>query len=526
MGTSAPCGLIESADVTKYLSETRRSVLAILFAGAALVAWALASPIGSTPDENFHLASVWCAKGDRQGFCEQSDASDERRVPVDFLGAVCFAFHPETSGDCQPEFADDPELASSDRVNSGLYPPVFYWTMNWFAGRDIVRSVVTMRIVNVLVFCGMLTAVAVVVPRGIRRAVVAGAALTVVPLGMFFIPSINPSSWALTSAVTFTPALLGYLVTEGRRRWVLGGLAALSLLLGAGARADAAVYTGLGVAAAVALGWRAGRRNVKDLALPAALGVASVLMYSATGQSDPSGWQEGSSAPGVVSVLTEVPRLWAGALGGPGTFGGWGLGWLDTSMPAAVWVLSWSVLAGVLFSAVPGRDRRHLLVLVAAGGALWLVPAYMQLVSGYPVGAYVQPRYVLPLLAMFVMLALVRLRGEVRWSRAQWVLVVLALSLANSLALHTTLRRFVTGLDGPANLDSATEWWWSVPVSPMVVWAAGSVAFFVSTALALMTMLDGPAGPTEQGTDPPTPADDDAERSDQGQEGSLASDLT
>jgi len=477
-------------------------VLAVLFTAAALVAWALASPIGSSPDENYHLTSVWCGKGERQGFCEQGDASDERRVPAQFFAATCFALQPEVSGACQPTFADDPGLVSSDRVNTGDYPPAFYWTMSWFAGRDVVRSVVVMRIVNLIIFCGMLTAVAVAAPRGIRRAVIMGTALTVVPLGMFLIPSINPSSWALISAATFTPALLGYLVAEGPRRWVLGGLAALSLLLGAGARADSAVFTGIGVAAAVALGWRAGRRNLKDLVLPAALGIASVLMFLSTGQSKDASRQEGAPGPDIIGVFTEVPRLWTGVVGGPGNLWPWGLGWLDTGMPATVWVLSWSVLAGVLFSALPGRDWRHILVLVTIGGALWVAPTYMQYVSGFPVGAYIQPRYIMPLVMMFTVLVVVRLRGVVCWSRTQRVLVVLALSAANSLALHTTLRRFVSGVNGPTNLDRAVEWWWSVPISPMVVWTTGSVTFLVGAALALQVMLGDPARPAQTATAP------------------------
>ena len=34
-----------------------------LLAILALACWALASPVGSSPDDNFHLASIWCAGG-------------------------------------------------------------------------------------------------------------------------------------------------------------------------------------------------------------------------------------------------------------------------------------------------------------------------------------------------------------------------------------------------------------------------------------------------------------------------------
>ena len=31
--------------------------------------WALASPVGAAPDDDYHLASIWCAQGEREGVC-------------------------------------------------------------------------------------------------------------------------------------------------------------------------------------------------------------------------------------------------------------------------------------------------------------------------------------------------------------------------------------------------------------------------------------------------------------------------
>jgi len=65
-------------------------------------------------------------------------------------------------------------------------------------------------------------------------------------------------------------------------------------------------------------------------------------------------------------------------------------------------------------------------------------------------------------------------------SRTVW-LVVVALSLANSIALHTNIRRYTTGVRVQGiNLDSPREWWWSfLPdfLSPNVVWLVGTAAF-------------------------------------------------
>ena len=38
-------------------------LITCLAAFAALAGWSLASPAGSSPDDDYHLASIWCAQG-------------------------------------------------------------------------------------------------------------------------------------------------------------------------------------------------------------------------------------------------------------------------------------------------------------------------------------------------------------------------------------------------------------------------------------------------------------------------------
>jgi len=461
-----------------------RAATTTLFAVVALVAWALASPVGSAPDDDYHIVSIWCGRGDADGFCQPSDVPGERKVPRQFLDAPCFAFDPAKSAACQPAFVADPELVSTNRGNfDGDYPPVYYWTMNWFAGRHLVQSVLLMRLVNIFVAVAMVTAVAVLSPPGVRRAVVAAASLTVVPLGLFMLTSVNPSSWALTSAFTFTFALVGYLVTSGRRRRVLAGMAALSLLIGAGARGDAGLYAAFGAVLAVLVAWRSGVR--KDLVVPGVLALAGLVTFLSVGQSDNANLDPGSrpSVSDMVWTMFDIPSLWTGSMGN------WGLGWLDTYASPVVWIASWSVLVGGVFAALPSKDRRHQLALVALGAAVWIVPGYTQIRSGYPVGGWVQPRYILPLVAMLVGVAFLRTTGGVRWTKVQWLLAVVALTVANSVGLFNTMRRFTTGSDvGGLNLGNSTEWWWAMPVGPMAVWFVGSVAFGVAITGLLGTL--------------------------------------
>jgi hypothetical protein len=77
-------------------------------------------------------------------------------------------------------------------------------------------------------------------------------------------------------------------------------------------------------------------------------------------------------------------------------------------------------------------------------------------------------------------------RANLGLGRLQSIIVAVGLATANSIALHVNMRRYTTGVDiQNFNLNSPIEWWWNVPVTPMVVWAAGSAAFAV--VLAVLT---------------------------------------
>lgn len=462
-------------------------VVGLLAAVMALCTWAVSSPVGASPDEDYHLASIWCGHGEREGLCEPGATATERMVPARLLASPCYAFHPDVSAECQVQIPADNRLTDTSRGNfDGSYPPLFYFVMSFLAGADVSRSVLLMRVANALFVVAVMTAVGLAASAGLRRALTAGAVVTAVPLGMFLLPSVNPSSWALLSAVTFPVALLGYITSEERsRRWLLGALAALALGIGAGARADASVYAALVVGLSMVTTFRPTAAWLRRQVYPAMLGVAAMALFFTTGQSESVGGGSATPPPasigGILRLMADIPSLWTGALGG------WGLGWLDTSMPPLVWVTAWSVLAGVVFAAIQGAGWRRLAALVLAGAAVWIVPGYMQYLSGYPVGQAIQPRYILPLIIILVVMAVGRLRGEVpvRWSTGQWVLVVVALTVANAAALHENFRRYLTGTDvATSNLDVAREWWWGgMPVGPMVVWAVGTIAFCVAVGL-------------------------------------------
>ena len=164
---------------------TRRflSVLAPLALLIALVSWAFASPIGASPDDDYHLPSIWCGQGIREGLCEPGDSEAARTVPAALTKAsACFAFNPAQSAACA--LPDSSVMVSTTRGNFvGDYPPVFYSTMSIFAGPDIGLSTLLMRAFNALLFVGISVALFFLLPTHRRSSLAVGAAISLVPLG-------------------------------------------------------------------------------------------------------------------------------------------------------------------------------------------------------------------------------------------------------------------------------------------------------------------------------------------------------
>lgn len=477
-------------------SQTFWKLLFIPFlAFLALLSWGFSSPIGSSPDDNFHLASIWCGQGAREGICEDIPGiKDAKLVPASLLTSTCYAYQPETSGICQVNSnKDNSELVKLGPGNfEGLYPPVFYWVMSFFVGPDAGLSVMLMRIFNSALFVGVITATFFLVPQRIKRPVFWGSIISSVPLALFIIPSTNPSSWAVISATTLWALMYGFFISHNtKERLILGSLALFSALIGAGARADSAIFNIIAVVVAIVLtiNFKAKPRII-SVGLIILIIFMSLLFYFSAGQSlaassglvanSGSGGIEGKVYLFVVNLL-QVPMIWVGVLGS------WGLGWLDTPLPFIVQTFSFTIFAGLAFWGLGLKQiskselMRKLLSVSLVFMALYLYPTVVLVQTGAMAGGYFQPRYILPLVIIFISLLLLgsKERSDTQFlTRPQNLAIVLGLSLANTFALHTNIRRYVTGIDvGSWNLNENVEWWWGIPLQPLTIWVIGSLSF-------------------------------------------------
>lgn len=463
--------------------------LAPLLALLSLSAWAFASPVGSSPDDDFHLASIWCAAGDRTSLCEDGESETTRRVSSSLLEAACYARDSSASGACQSGSFDDAPLVESSRGNfAGQYPPLYYGVMSIFASDDVQSSVIAMRVVNSALLIGLVAALTVLLPARHRPVLLWSWLITMIPLGLFLVASINPSAWAIIGVGTAWIALLGYLETAGRRRVALGALFVVGAILAVGSRADAAIYLALTVAAILFLRFRRDRTYVIAATLPVvvvAVAAATILLSRQIGVAvdgfpdpvaasavDPTS-PAGSTLGLIFSNIVNAPSLWAGV------FGSWSLGWFDTEMPFIVSLGGVGVFVAVTFVGIGILSWRKLLITVGAMAALWAIPVYTLTRGGQMVGVELQPRYLLPLIVVLAGFALLAVDGRhVRLGRVQRILVVITSIGTQSLALFYTMRRFVTGDDvNGIDLGSGAEWWWTGVPGPMVMWLVGSLAW-------------------------------------------------
>lgn len=458
-----------------------------------LSSWAFSSTVGSSPDDDFHLAATWCGLGERDGLCEvpaDAESPNTRLVPAPAAGSPCYASDNTQSGVCWT--SSEAGLEATDRTNvDGLYPRLFYSVFGLFASPDVETSVITMRVVNSAIAVGLLTAVFFALPMRLRPVLAISVAGTVVPLGLFILASINPSSWALLSAATVWICLYATTQTTGKRRLVLASLTGLGAFMGAGARADAAAFAVLAVAIVGVLSWRRpqtwtrGSLTIPVISAVVVVAIAAVFYLSA-GQSAAATSGLVNETPPLtwgqhVSNFLEIPSLWIGALGG------WGLGWIDTPMPAIVPVFGVSVFSGAVFVGLQRAGWRRLLALAAAFATLWLLPLYLLALTDTTVGDEVQPRYLLPV--MVIGLGVASLRADVfsAWRGTRAIAGGIALSAAAAVALLVNLRRYTTGLDGSYIPGPNPEWWWSFGPSPAAVWVIGSLAF--PAALGILIAL-------------------------------------
>ena len=478
---------------TKIRHSSLAGAITVFVLGVvSLGAWGMSSPTGSEPDSDFHLASIWCTTAEPGSPCDLEERRNRKMVPTALIEARCFSQDQNASAACQPLMttADDRETMTN-RLNivesKANYPSGFFLTYNQLTSSNIDASVFSMRMLGATLFVGLNILLWWFLPGRLKAPLAWAWMGTLIPLGMFIIPSTNPSSWSLIGVGSAWVALLGYLESKDYRKWILGGMFLIFVLLAVASRTDATLFAIATSGLALFVTDAPFRQLVKRLWIPAVGavlavgwlfiqgGAIGVLTAGLGGDGEPFDWQL------LWANFIEVPGLWMGAFG----IWPWGsLGWLDTPMPQIVAFLAFGVFVALLGTGITGSTWRVRATTFVVFAMMWVYPLFILQQAGFLVGAGFQSRYGLPLLVVLLGIAVLRSEGAgpliEKFSQRAWIAG--ALAVANSFALHHNIRRYVTGLDGRGfNLDANREWWWfglrDSALTPMTVWVIGTLAF-------------------------------------------------
>ncbi|TXH40619.1 MAG: DUF2142 domain-containing protein [Actinobacteria bacterium] len=475
-----------------------RRVLAVAVAAAALwvalAAWALSSPVGSTPDEDYHLATAYCAAGLLD--C-QPDGS--RAGP-------CYGGSSETPGTCQQ--VGRLEVPPGAGIRTGWYPPFYRTFMSWFVQDSVGGTALAMRLVNVTLTVAAVAGSIALTSRRFRLAVAVTWVAVSGPLVLALVSSLNPNAWSVLGLGAMWGPLLSVLVQRRRHSpWLVAGRLAFVeavTLMALGSRTEGAPYVLIAVAAfsffvliwpGLSAGWfgRLVRQRWARLAVLGVLAAQAVAVFlTFSGEKSDSylrgrrltGWEVIRESLGSLPGAALIPGLPRTSLGCC----------YDVQMPPVVGIATGTAIVVAL---VLGLRVMYLRKGLAFTSFLLLTGAFLAYVWVNATRLPYQPRYFAPLLFLLVGIALVgpiSRHDRRRVFGSPWPLLAMAVlaATAATVGLLTNVQRYAVGMPrGQASVAAVlgaptTDWWPAgANLPPWAVWTVGSTAFLVAVLLGL-----------------------------------------
>lgn len=461
------------------------------------VAWAFASPHGSSADEDFHLVNIWCAWGDSE-MCTLSPETLTATVPETIAYSWCYARWPgQISAGCLNDLTDNPVVTFRISYDSLSYKLPFYSAMRVFAGTDVEFSVQVMRIVNVLIASLLFFWALASANWSVSRALALSWGVAMIPVGIFFVASVNPSSWTIIGVGTFWVFFASLLSSSPRARGrtftlLLGALA--STLLALTSRTDAGVYLVLSIIAIALWRWKFIKNHLPrkfgiPLGAATAVGIGVLLLiwsrkWKGFGLSFP-GAQTATDQPNpAVKTLLEVPAFIFGLFGGQSArtvlrdselamgLDGYrpvgfiqGLGWTETQMPSLVGIIIGAAVMALMLAGWRRYEKSRVIAFILLVFAFIAQILFIRAQFDFSAALLIQPRYLFPPALVIIGIAL-SLRGSGPFlNRFQAVALASVLAVAGSVAwLSTSSRYAISPQAAYTNFGQQVEWWW--PAGP------------------------------------------------------------
>ncbi len=472
-----------------------RAVLAVTLAAMFLLftTWAISSPVGSSNDETFHLASMWCS-GQGDSDCQ---------VPKFIAAAPCFSEKPCWTPSCR--WASDEKLVSTTRFTplNGEIRLVYYRFGGLIFDDHLESSVIRLRIINSFIATLMFGAAMFLGWGRFSRAFLIAFCAISVPLGLFLIPSVNPQSWLYIGSFS-SWVLIWLALTEKnkqRRIWVfIFSLFAVSLAVTS--RADGPLILSVITISVSVLAWKEKELNQRKL-IPTIIGGLILLFWrdsqivggpknsQIVGALKNSLVEKGSGFFSPYYTMHNLPRMIEFYFGDFATR----IGDSDTGMPPLVVLGALFIFVVWLMWALRSVGRPRGFVAFGLLLILIFVPVLVLNNAAYQIGGLFLPRYMWPFLFGFVFVLGSNNRDKLnRLSLGEAALVICAFIPSVTAAQFVLIKRYTVSADSTSwDLNADKLWWWSSGPSPLMTVALG--AFFavilISSLISLVIISEG-----------------------------------
>jgi hypothetical protein len=478
---------------TKGSKSKHSMILGLIGLFVSLAAWAVSSPLGSSPDDDFHLASIWCAENPFSKGCSVQE--NGALIPNELMVSHCFAFKTYVSGACTEIASLKTEKYRTTHVNNikEIYPGIFYKYHSLLKSENIKLSNLLMRVSNIIFL--LISVVLIFYTRGkssFSVKYVWSLILPMIPLGMFIVPSTNPSSWSYISGVTLFALFLILMnpIEEKQKNYlILLPILAYWTTLNF-SRADGS-YFSIIICLGLILKWFSTSRNIRNLMFLLTATLASTLILVQQNNVEATvegGLNLGIERDGQTSSLDifkfNVMHIFYFF---KGAFGFTGLGWLDTYVPAFVWiVLSLYVSAVIVYSFFSLLKQKRIYqmasTLFIAFSFLATPIIVLQLNKAFT-GEIVQARYVLPLLPVIIL----SLIEDQDFKSIDWRNIVLLslpiLFVTYSISLMANINRYSSSQYSGIDIRSLFYPSWNYfNLPPIVTLLVGCIGFFLAIA--------------------------------------------
>ena len=452
-----------------------------------LTGWSLASPPGSSPDEDLHLSSAWyLAK--YPGVKNPAHPLRDDKIPLRITDAgKCYFSSPNVTSICET----DNSLGDANYfriINNSKY---YTFLSNFVSPTKIELSTLILRMINSLIASFALFVVLLLTPKSIFLPVLVSWLIVNIPLGFFILSSVNPSSWSFIFSSIFLPLIYKVLSKERSSNSIAISFLVLisAFLIAREARYDILLFAVIFTTSLLPIIFNYDQMNkkIKVLINLSTFFIASALTLAIWNRSRLVGFREEKTSNW--ENITGVPSLITGA------FGGWGLGSLETVMPAITFIVSFVTVLSVIFIALRKIDISESISMGLLSFFGFIVPLFVLVRSNLKVGEWLQPRYIVPIFYVLLALSLVVVFKTLVIHKLMifinFIFIMTTITFVTSL--HTVYRRYTVGLDNYTLIfHEPDSWWWDFNYlpSPTIIYLLTVIIFITFWLLVRKDILD------------------------------------